>query len=402
MSYVCAKDALRSIESRRRNKKDLPAFQSFLKEVCPKAFTLPIIHVAGTNGKGSTVNYLRSQLQALGYRVGTLTSPALYVHYDRIRINDAWMKEDVFLRLVNCYDTRWQALGLAMFDIDVHLAMEWFVEEQVDFVILETGLGGRLDATNVFQPKICAITNIGHDHMQLLGNTLEEIAREKGGIIKQGVPLVTSEKRPSCLEVFKEICREKHAPFYECHAENVHTNRQGMICFESEEGDFITLSTMAGYQAENAALAYRIISLLCPAANKAVRLQAIQNSKWAGRFEIVSKQPLVIIDGAHNREGIEALCTTLQDLSIDTILFSVLKDKEGERMIECLRKVCNQLILCPFQQERLADLSALAKKYQLPLAQDLSSILQQRMAVDQRIVICGSLYFVSEAVKLFQ
>ena len=169
MKYETIQDAIASIESRRRVRKDLPAFQRFVYESCPQIAQLKIIHVAGTNGKGSTVNYMRAMLNAAGLRVGTLTSPALISHLDRIRIDDQWIGEQTFLDHVNRYDEQWRALELAMFDIDVHIALCWFVHEKADVVILETGLGGRLDATNIVMPCASVITNIGHDHMQLLG-----------------------------------------------------------------------------------------------------------------------------------------------------------------------------------------------------------------------------------------
>ena len=179
MSYADVQDAIASIESRRRIRKDLPAFQRFVFSRCPKVSALKIIHIAGTNGKGSTLNYIRSMLNAAGLRVGTLTSPALVSHLDRIRIDDQWIGEQEFLDLVNQHDEEWRALGLAMFDIDVHIALSWFISQKVDVVILETGLGGRLDATNIITPCASVITGIGHDHMQLLGDTLEEMASSR-------------------------------------------------------------------------------------------------------------------------------------------------------------------------------------------------------------------------------
>lgn len=401
MRYADAQTAVAAIEARRRHKKDLPAYRTFLAEVCPAAFDLPIIHVAGTNGKGSTVNYLRSLLQQKGLRVGTLTSPALQSHYDRIRIDDVWMDPEVFLSLVNRYEERWDTLELSMFDIDVHLAMEWFVSEQVDIVVLETGLGGRLDATNIFVPQLCVITNIGHDHMQLLGNTLEEIAWEKGGIIKEGIPLVTAEKNAGCLRVLEEICAQKHAPLIRSQALHIHRDDSGLVCFDTQSQRGLRLSTPALYQAHNAALALDAFCQLYPDLSNERKAQGLWNCGWAGRFQILWEHPMVIVDGAHNREGVEALCETLQDLPVDTIIFSVLKDKEADVMLTSLQKVCRRLILCAFEQERAADLKALADRFRLPLSDSLPQLLKERMATDDRIVICGSLYFVSEAVRLF-
>ena len=402
MSYADVQDAIASIESRRRIRKDLPAFQRFVFSRCPKVSALKIIHIAGTNGKGSTLNYIRSMLNAAGLRVGTLTSPALVSHLDRIRIDDQWIGEQEFLDLVNQYDEEWRALELAMFDIDVHIALSWFISQKVDVVILETGLGGRLDATNIITPCASVITGIGHDHMQLLGDTLEEIAWEKGGIIKAGVPLITAEDKPSCLQVFETICAQQGSPLYRARPSHVRRDEAGHICFNLDELSGLCLSSPAAYQAENAALAVKTVRLLFPGIETAHIRSALFSAGWAGRFQLLHKDPDVIVDGAHNREGVEALCETLRGMPVDTVIFSVLKDKECGRMIETIRQVCRHLILCSFEQGRLADLQSLAHQHGLPLAHDLRTVLKARMACDSRIVISGSLYFVSEAVRLFQ
>lgn len=395
------REAVAAIECRRRNKRDLEGFRRFIQTHCPGYAQLSYIHIAGTNGKGSTLNYLRSMLNALGYRVATLTSPALESHFDRIRIDDRWMPQELFLSLVNRYYEAWDAQGFAMFDIDVHLALEWFVQEHVDFVLLETGMGGRLDATNIVVPRVSVITNIGHDHMRFLGDTLEEIAMEKAGIIKEGVPLVTAEKRKECLAVFAQVCAQRHAPMVQVKTPQAWMDKEEGVCFDYGEWKQLRLSTMALYQASNAALALQTLQVLFPTLPQYAVREGLAKAQWAGRFQIVCRDPLVIIDGAHNREGIEALCDTLRAMAVDTVIFSVLEDKECERMIESLRAVCKQIILCSFAQGRLADLTRLAKRYQLRLADDLKELLQERMEKDRQIVVCGSLYFVSEAYRLF-
>lgn len=402
MKYETIQDAIASIESRRRVRKDLPAFQRFVYESCPQIAQLKIIHVAGTNGKGSTVNYMRAMLNAAGLRVGTLTSPALISHLDRIRIDDQWIGEQTFLDHVNRYDEQWRALELAMFDIDVHIALCWFVHEKADVVILETGLGGRLDATNIVLPCASVITNIGHDHMQLLGDTLEKTAWEKAGIIKEGVPLLTAEKRPSCLRVFETVCAQRHASLYRSSAHDVRRDENGDIHFDAAGLRDLRLSSPAAYQAENAALALETIRLLFPDLHARTLRPALAATGWAGRFQLLHRRPDVIVDGAHNREGVSALCETLRSMHVDTVIFSVLKDKECDRMIEMIRMVCDRLILCSFPQGRLADLEELAHQHHLPLAHDLRALLEARMKEDEVIVISGSLYFVSEAVALFQ
>lgn len=238
--------------------------------------------------------------------------------------------------------------------------------------------------------------------MQLLGDTLEEIAWEKGGIIKAGVPLITAEDKPSCLKVFETICAQQGSPLYRARPSHVRRDEAGHICFDLDELSGLCLSSPAAYQAENAALAVKTVRLLFPGIETAHIRSALFSAGWAGRFQLLHKDPDVIVDGAHNREGVEALCETLRGMSVDTVIFSVLKDKECGRMIETIRKVCRHLILCSFEQGRLADLQSLAHQHGLPLAHDLRTVLKARMACDSRIVISGSLYFVSEAVRLFQ
>lgn len=400
--FTEVQEAVRLIEQRRKNKRGNEGFCCFMKQYCPAYQSLPIIHIAGTNGKGSTTSYLRSMLQAMGKRVGTLTSPALLDHRDRIRINDTWISESAFLRLANQFYDQWEAFGLSMFEIDVHLALSWFLQEQVDIVVLETGLGGRLDATNIVTPLISVITNIGHDHMHLLGDTLEAIAMEKAGIIKEGVLLVTAVQQESCLAVLAQECQRKHTSMKVVSIPQGRGGRSGETQYFDYAGmNDLELSTAASYQIANAALAVEALRQLYPDASETAIRSGLKQARWDGRFQIMQKDPCVIVDGAHNPEGIAALYASLQPFSVDTILFSVLQDKAYDVMINMLRPIAKRLILCDFKQERAADCKALAKAYQLEYAPSLQQALKQRCKQDDCIVICGSLYFVSEAYRLF-
>ena len=179
-------------------------------------------------------------------------------------------------------------------------------------------------------------------------------------------------------------------------------DENGDIHFDAAGLRDLRLSSPAAYQAENAALALETIRLLFPDLHARTLRPALAATGWAGRFQLLHRRPDVIVDGAHNREGVSALCETLRSMHVDTVIFSVLKDKECDRMIEMIRMVCDRLILCSFPQGRLADLEELAHQHHLPLAHDLRALLEARMKEDEVIVISGSLYFVSEAVALFQ
>lgn len=182
---------------------------------------------------------------------------------------------------------------------------------------------------------------------------------------------------------------------------SVRRDAKGFVEYLDESGEWIHLNTFAAYQAVNAALAEQCVIKICPNAEREKIKEALSRAQWAGRFQILHEKPTVIVDGAHNREGVHALCQSLKEMTVDTVIFSVLEDKEGEEMLSELQQVCRRVILCSFAQERLADLKQLAEQHQLPLAHDLKTLVDERMAQDECIVICGSLYFVSEAVRLF-
>ena len=172
------------------------------------------IHVAGTNGKGSSSHMLASVLQEAGYKVGLYTSPHLKDFRERIRINGQPVSEDFVVSFINRHKPYLEKAGLSFFEMTVGMAYTWFAEEAVDIAVVEVGMGGRLDSTNIILPEVCLITNIGFDHTEFLGTTLPQIAGEKAGIIKEGVPVVISETQPETAEVFRQVAAAKHSPIY--------------------------------------------------------------------------------------------------------------------------------------------------------------------------------------------
>lgn len=402
--YHNVDELIAEIEGRKNRGYGLSHFQAYMESIGNPHLDLCAIHVGGTNGKGSTTNYVRAILQAAGYRVGSFTSPYLITHRDRIRINDIEISKADFLKIANDYYASWIEWDLSMFEIDMCIASVYFKQQKVDYCVFEVGLGGRLDATNVLQPLLSVITNIGMDHSELLGNSYTAIAKEKAGIIKERIPLVTAEKKAECRSVFAEIAKEKHSevhvlkPIENRRCENLH------ILFDYGDHKQIKLATAADYQCENAALAIEAVSLLHERLHisEEILRQALAATQWKGRFEIVRKEPLVILDGAHNVEGIEALCDSLDNIHNPVIVFSVLKDKNFTVMLEKLMGITDTMIVTKLHHERAYDMDRLAQQYDVCYIEDSKAAIKQACAMKRAVVITGSLYFISEVRAYFK
>ncbi|MEF9920189.1 MAG: folylpolyglutamate synthase/dihydrofolate synthase family protein, partial [Erysipelotrichaceae bacterium] len=349
------KSAIDAIENRRNRNHGVLPLKALMKELGNPQLDIASIHVGGTNGKGSTLNYIRSILQSAGYCVATFTSPYLIHHQDRIRINDIDIKDEDLLELINEYYDKFIEYDLGMFEIDMVIASLYFKLQKVDYAIYEVGIGGRLDPTNLIYPICSVITNIGMDHMQMLGDTYPKIAYEKAGIIKEGVPLISAETKEECLTVFDQVCLEKHTRRIILD-EVSHVNKNEKIVFDYGTIKNIVLNTQAYYQVNNAILAIEVIRLLNNKQEDKIKddiiKQGLMNTFWKGRFEIMSQDPYVIIDGAHNPEGIEALVQSMKSFQNIHVIFSVLKDKSYEAMIQDLCAISDDVTVCDFENER--------------------------------------------------
>lgn len=388
-----AKDWVSFIEQRKSRGHGVAYFKRYMDSLAIDYLKLKCVHVAGTNGKGSLTNYLRAIVQEAGYRVATFTSPYLIHHYDRIRINDIDISQAAFLDIANRYGQSWIEWDLGMFEIDMMIACVYFLESNVDLCIFETGLGGRLDMTNIIKPIVSVITNIGMDHMQILGSTYEQIAYEKAGIIKENTPLVTIEQKQECLVVFETIAKQKNAPMISMKPVEV-IKKQPLIFKHRQQ--LYSLASKARYQCENAALALEVSYLLA----KQYDILEIHRQKglqtiWKGRFEVLREQPLFIIDGAHNVAGIKALLSSLEDNQEVTFLFSALKDKNFEEMLTLLQQRSSDVRVTLFQNDR-----AFKKEDIIPYAtkiyDDYQYALDELWKMNHRVVVTGSLYFISE------
>ena len=403
MRFQKAEDVIAIIEQRKNRGYGLDHFKQYMASLGNPQNRLRSIHIAGTNGKGSTTNDIRSILQAAGYKVGSFTSPFMSTHLDRIRINNQDIREEAFLGITNRYYDSWMEWDLSMFEIDMCIAVFYYLEEQVDFCVFETGLGGRKDATNILQPLVSVITNIGMDHMEFLGDTLEKIAKEKAGIVKEGIDLITAEDKECCLQVFQKHTASAHAQCIKAgEISNIQETADG-LSFDYGNVKDVALYGKARYQCRNAALAIEVCLYLQRQGH--IRLTEVQlrtglhQAVWIGRFETISKEPLIILDGAHNADGIHALCETLKQMEDVQVLFSVLKDKNFEAMLQELETVCGEILVVPFYNERALDVRLLEGRKHIHLMESYERAIPHALQKVKPLVITGSLYFISDVRK---
>ncbi len=260
------------------------------------------IHVAGTNGKGSSSHMLASVLQEAGFRVGLYTSPHLKDFRERIRIGGQPIPEEFVVSFIDRHKPYLEKAGLSFFEMTVGLAFTYFAEEEIDIAVVEVGMGGRLDSTNIITPEVCLITNIGLDHTEFLGTTLPQIAGEKAGIIKEGVPVVISETQPETAEVFRQVAAAKHAPIR-------FADQMALPAYQT--------SLLGDYQQRNIKGVLAVLQALdgFPASAEAIRrglLRVVENTGLLGRWQQLHDRPRVICDTAHNREGLELVLRQLQ------------------------------------------------------------------------------------------
>lgn len=387
------------VMSRRNLNHGLSPLKNVLQSCGNPQDKIRCIHIAGTNGKGSTTNYLKDILVSQGYKVGMFTSPHLMTHRDRIRINDTWIAESVFHQYLLKYCDVIEENQLGMFEIDTLIAYNWFYDEKVDYALIETGLGGRLDNTNVIAcPALCVITSIGFDHMQILGTRMQQIAFEKAGIMMHGSKCIVGHIPCSARQVIQRFAFRKHAmiiPLSDYYKTGKQTFRFG--------GDIYQIATKAQYQMHNASLALLAAEILGVNIHSDIVKRAVKDSKWLARYETVCESPRVIIDGAHNEEGIRALCASVKNEPKPIIcVYSALKDKEVHKMGQYLKQACQTLIVTQFENERAGCAEDLYVDGAL-IEKSYVSAIQRAMKLCQNgtVVITGSLYFISEVRKLF-
>lgn len=372
--FKTIKEALSFIESQRVKR----SFEDFQKIVDCYHFNVNlknVIHVAGTNGKGSTVTFIKDLLMTQGYHVGTFTSPYIIKHNERIAVDGKPISDLDLLKLINQLYPIIEKEHLSMFEIDTLIMLSYFNELDLDYHVIECGIGGLNDKTNVIQSKIAIITNIGYDHQFMLGNTLLDIACHKAGIIKERVPLFTTEKNQEILTYFQKVCKEKQSTFYHVKIPDSH-HYPYSISFK--ENDYLLY--LPSYQVDNLLLALHVVSSLIELKKGDIE-NVIEHFMWPCRFERFGS---LYLDGAHNINGIMALIQTIKERNLEDvgIVFSSLIDKDGTKMLELLKDY--DVMLADFEDER-------SQGGHLPY-QEAISIMKER---HKNVVVTGSLHFVS-------
>ncbi|HKL47265.1 MAG TPA: folylpolyglutamate synthase/dihydrofolate synthase family protein [Candidatus Izemoplasmatales bacterium] len=376
------------------------------------------IHVGGTNGKGSTSNYITNILMEAGYKVGLYTSPYVIEFNERIRVDQINITDDRLIEYANIlYDLSEQFKAsdseniITFFEVLTIIAFLYFRDENVDFAVVEVGLGGLLDATNVIVPEVSVITNVSYDHMKQLGNTLESIALNKLGIVKEGKPLVTAIEDFHLYPLIYEVASAKQSRVKIIKHDLIHdVSLSETTQFKYQENSY-ELNLPGSYQIKNACLAIEVIRLLRLTNKLTIEehdiYEGLKKTYWPGRFEIFDHQ--IVIDGAHNIGGIQALKNSVKQIFKDRnikCIFSVMKDKQHKQMIEELDNFCDELYFTEFDYVRRADAEDLffeSTHYKKSFHHNHIEIfnkLRSELRKNDVLLITGSLYFISEIRKL--
>jgi dihydrofolate synthase/folylpolyglutamate synthase len=377
-------------------KKDLTNILAFTKELNQPEHKFKSIHVGGTNGKGSTSHMLASILQEAGYKVGLYTSPHLKNFTERIRINGNEISEEYVHKFILKHKPFLEKQQLSFFEMTVGLAFNYFADKKVDIAIIEVGLGGRLDSTNIITPLLSVITNIGLDHTQFLGETLPEIAFEKAGIIKNNIPVVIGEKQEETTPVFTKKAKETNSPIH-----------FASVSFKNYQTDLL-----GNYQKNNANTAVNTIKHL-PYFNvnenhiKNGLLNVVKNTNLKGRWQILQDEPKIICDTAHNKEGLQIVTQQLSNQKYENlhIVLGVVSDKDLSKILTLFPKKATYYFCKPNISRGLPerDLAKKANEFKL-FGKTFSSVKEAFQQAKENantkdvIYIGGSTFVVAEII----
>ena len=372
------------------------------------------IHVGGTNGKGSTVAYIRAALVENGYEVGTFTSPFIETFNERISLNGLPITNDEIVELVEIVKPISEALeqetelgGATEFEIITTMMFVYFGQiHPVDFVVVEAGLGIKNDSTNVFNPILSVLTSIGLDHTDILGNTYLDVAKDKGAIIKPNIPVIYAVKNEEALKYIRDLAESNEAKPIELDREIVVVSQDDEFTYRYKDYELetIILNMLGEHQKENAALAITALielyeqEIITLDFNKMI--DAIESVSWTGRIEQVKENPLIIIDGAHNNESIEALIDTIKnyyDNEKMDVLFSAIKGKPVHGMLNKLEEISNHLYFTEFDFPKALTKDELSEQVNLEHIEFIDDYVSYIKNYDGNgLLITGSLYFISE------
>jgi len=389
------------------------------------------VHVAGTNGKGSTSSFVASMLQAAGYRVGLYTSPHLVSFTERIRINGVLISESKVVELAGrVRDVARKAEGLGgmaafsptFFEVTTAMAFTYFAEEGVDIAVIEVGMGGRLDSTNVITPLVSVITNIELEHTEFLGTTLREIAGEKAGVIKQRVPVVTGAMQREVIRVIEQEAEARRAGVYRLSKDfmtvPVVSQRGQTFDYRGIKTSYgkVRINMLGGYQVDNAGLALATIECLNDAGiivDEAAVRRGLEQARWEGRLELMARKPDIYLDGAHNPASAQKLAATVRKMKSayrrTILIIGILQDKDCRGIIAALVPLADQVVVTKPTYSRAMEVPALASEIRklhgsVETAETVGeaiAIARDKVSPDDLVLITGSLYMVGDARAVF-
>ena len=424
-------DILNNINSRevKRRSYDLSRMLKLLEELGNPQYGIKFVHVAGTNGKGSTSKLVYNMLRRTNLNVGLTISPHILEINERIVVNDSEINDQDFvtlsekvLKAENIIEAEYEKL--TYFEFITSVAFLYFKEKKCDICVLEVGMGGLSDSTNVIRDidkVLCLITPISFDHMAFLGSTIEEIASQKAGIITKNTSVITYNENDKVLKIIEDEAGKKESKFYsykEIKVDNLKIDEFSSsfdLSFKGHKIEDIKLNLLGYYQVHNAMLAIagilelidkNIIDISYDEIKKAVA-----NTRWQGRMELINKNPKIVLDGAHNSDGIDNLVRNFSLFKYNKlyIISSILSDKDHKKMLESLSKYSKDLFLLDLDNIRKTEIDILKKEAEeyfenVEITRDIKSAIEdvKKLATnDDLIVITGSLYLVSEIKQLF-
>jgi dihydrofolate synthase/folylpolyglutamate synthase len=379
------------------------------------------IHIAGTNGKGSTAAICEAILLEHGLSTGLNTSPHLIDYRERIRLNGKNIKLDELMQTYKKWENTFEKYEASFFEITTAMAFWQFYNNQVDASIFEVGLGGRLDGTRPFQSTVTVITSISYDHTKSLGDTIEKIAFEKAGILKNNTPLVLGNIPQNALQVILKKTEKKDIPVQQVNKDfqvsNIEVDNRGThFDFEDKDGSYenIYVNLIGKHQACNAALAITACKIYLEKRNITPQIEKIRRGlskvNWPGRMQILQQKPMVIIDGAHNEEGVKVLTSNLRSLFPNRKIYfvlAILRDKNLKVIIANICQVSAKIFIAKNNSQRAAELEEqekYVKQHKVPYQKIEDVVEATRTAIrqannDDVVMISGSLYTISEVLK---
>lgn len=381
---------------------------------------LKIIHITGTNGKGSVASFIAGALRENAYKVGKFTSPYITNIREEIEINNEEISEEEFAKLATEVRVKVEELDekkifVSGFEILTSIAYIYFARNNLDFAVMEVGMGGRVDATNVMEKSIPVFCHISLDHANILGDTIGKIAHEKGGIIKENSQVFSYPQDEEARAELKKLSKEKNSSFYEFSQDEVEilsSNEEGNI-FNFRDHKNVEISLIGDHQALNASLALMVLDFLKKdyVLDEEKIKEGLKKAKNIGRTECLSKDPLIIIDGSHNLDSIERIEESVKKFKYKKLIlgFSLLKDKDHDHILRKIENIADKIVLTEIDSDRLTDLKDLEAEFKKFSKKEIYPIKNREEAVEKTLSLagegdmilwCGSLYLIKDIRKI--